>query len=563
MLNTYSENKNKLSSVIKDVEQIATSKSSKEMLALVDNKLKENIFTLVVVGQFKRGKTTFINTLLGQDILPTAIIPLTSIITIIKYGEQIKSVVFFDNGKQQEISIKDIQLYATEKHNPKNEKKVDRVEILYPSPFLKNGVQIVDTPGIASIHEHNTKTTYQYLPQADAAIFLVSVDPPLTQAELLFLQDLKKSVHKIFFIQNKIDIVGEKDRDEALEFTKNTIQERAGFDDMIIYPLSAKTKIGLPAFEKELEKFLLEEKGNVLLHSSAEKIKNSINEELLLAELAEKSLNTPLRELENKLADFKSFLADINQECLDSQRLLAEEVRELQKDLLGADLEVLKEEKTSQLISEVEKLSASHGKDSNKKFIDLLDNFLAEQIRKIFAEWRAGEENKLKQNLEKIISRFASRINNIFERILASSSKLFGISVKQIKIQETLPAEIEFRFETKDEDDLLGMTLDTIKKALPKVIAHKVITKEAKERADMLVDRHCGKLHYDFSQRMEKLVQDYRTLFGNSVENMQKEILRALEVGLAAKEKTEAEVLSQRAELKNRIEKLKNSRNSI
>jgi len=577
MLNSYTETKNKLSNILMEIKGIAASKFSKEILQLVGNKLEANIFTLVVVGQFKRGKTTFINTLLGKDLLPTSIIPLTSIITVLKYGDEIKAMVLMNDGSQKEIPIEDIQLYATEKYNPKNQKGVKSVEVFYPSPYLKSGVQIVDTPGVASVHEHNTKTTYQYLPQADAAIFLVSVDPPLTQAELLFLRDLKKITSKIFFIQNKIDMVSDIDRQEALVFTKTVIEEQAGFQSALIFPLSAKEalegkikndteqiiKSGLLNFEKSLEQFLLEEKGNVLLHSSAEKIGSVINEELILAELEEKSLRTPLDELEKKLAKFKVFLSDMNQECLDSGRLLAEEVKELRKEVLETNLEKLKEEKTKWLTAKINELAIANKKEGNKKFIELLNKFLANQIREIFADWKIAEEKNLKHHLGKIISRFTKRINDVFEKIFVSSSELFGVSQREVKIQETLPAEIEFRFQTEDEEDMLSLTLNAVKKALPKTIAHKIILKEARDRAEMLVDRHCGKLRYDFSQRMEKLVRDYKVVFGSAVEEMQKDVLRALEAGLSAKQKTEAEVSNQEVNLRNSIAKLNDFKKSI
>jgi GTPase SAR1 family protein len=186
MLDTYSKIKEDLSNNLVKLENIAISEHVKTASKLLQIKLKNDIFSLVVVGQFKRGKTTFINALLGNDLLPTAIIPLTSIITIISYGNELKITAFFENETKKEIKLEDLLLYITEKHNPKNEKKVDHVEITYPFQYLKNGVQIIDTPGIASVHKHNTKTTYEYLPHADVAIFLLSVDPPLTQAELLF-----------------------------------------------------------------------------------------------------------------------------------------------------------------------------------------------------------------------------------------------------------------------------------------------------------------------------------------------------------------------------------------
>ena len=563
MLNSYAENKNKLSNALAELNTIAVSNFSKEMIRLVGSKLEANIFTLVVVGQFKRGKTTFINALLKADILPTAIIPLTSVITIVRYGDKVKAVVSFNNDSKKVIPIEEIQYYVTEKFNPKNEKNVEKVEIFYPSSYLKNGVLIVDTPGVASVHEHNTKTTYDYLPQADAAIFLVSVDPPLTQAELLFLKDLKKTVSHIFFVQNKIDMVDPPDREEALNFTKRIIEEKAGFENIKIYPLSAKTKSGLSDFEGSLEQFLLEEKGNVLINSSVDKIRSVISEELLLAELEKKSLITPLKELEDKLSNFKEFLSDINQECLDSGRLLTEEIKAIQKDVLERDLEKLKEEKTKWLVEKVDEFAVVNKKESNQKFIKLLNEFIAAQIRDIFSSWRNKEEEVLRQQLEKILSRFVNRMNALFEKVFSSSSALFGITPRTVRIQETLPEEIEFRFQVEDEADMLSMTLDIVKKMMPKVIAHKIIWKEARERAEMLVDRHCGKLRYDFSQRMERLARDYKSLFENAVTEVQKDVLQALETGLTIRQKTEVEVQEQKKELDNRIAKLNKLKTEI
>jgi len=556
MLNSYSKTKSKLSEIINDLGRIAIGEHSKERIQLIGNKLEDNIFSLVVVGQFKRGKTTFINTFLGQNLLPTSIVPLTSIITVLKYDEKLGATALMSDGSKKEIPTEDIQLYVTEKYNPKNEKGIDRVEITFPSAYLKSGVQIIDTPGVASIHSHNTKTTYEYLPQADAAIFLVGADPPLTQAELVFLRDLKKIVSKIFFIQNKIDIVDEVNRRESLAFTKKIIEEQSGFKDIKIYPLSAITKIGFPEFERELEQFLLNEKGNVLLQSIAEKVRGVISEDLLLAELEEKSLNIPLQELEKKIADFRLLLNEINQECLDSGRLLTEEVKTLQIDILQRDLEKFKEEKTKWLTKKVDEFSESHKKENNEKFIESVNNFLATKIREIFSAWRKEEEEALKQQLEKTLSRFVNRINAVFEKIFISSSETFGITQRVVRVQETLPAEIEFRWQTEDETDMLSMTLDFAKKIMPKGIAHRIIWGEARERAEMLIDRHCGKLRYDFSQRMDKLVRDYKMFFNSSLEATQKDVLCALEVGLRTRQKTEVEIAKQEVDLRNRLAKL-------
>jgi len=577
MLDSYSKIKTGLRDNLMKLEDIAVSERVKTASRALREKFEANVFSLVVVGQFKRGKTTFINALLGKDLLPTSIIPLTSIITILSYGDKLHITAFFDNGSNKEITLDDLPLYVTEKHNPKNEKAVDRVEITYPSQYLKNGVQIIDTPGVASVHEHNTKTTYEYLPHADAAIFLVSVDPPLTKAELHFLCDLKKLVVKTFFIQNKIDTVNNADLEESLSFSKGIIEKEAGFSDVSIYPLSAKEalegkkennlqileKSGLVRFEQSLEKFLIDEKGEVLIKSAVEKANNFINEEMLLSELEEKSLQLPLNELEKKIASFKKFIYDSGQEKTDSGRLLAAEVDALQNEMLIKDLEKLKQEKTKWLLAKVEEFAEKHKSVGNTQFSELMDEFISTQIEDIFGLWRVDEERVLKKYLGEILKRFTDRMNKIFEEIVNFSTELFGITNLQFRIHETLPPEIEFRFQTMDDSELLSMTLNFARKALPKTLAHKLILKEALEKAEMMVDRHCGKARYDFSQRMDQLVRNYRMDIDESVDSTQNDVLKALEAGIASKQKVSNETASLEAHIHDKIKTLKEIKESL
>jgi ribosome biogenesis GTPase A len=156
------------------------------------NKLRESRFNLVVLGAFKRGKSTLINALLGEAVLPTAIVPLTSVVTILGYGEQLNIRVHFQNGETRQISKSELVDYITEKGNPQNRKGVREVKITYPSEYLRDGVRIIDTPGVGSVYSHNTEVAYNYLPQVDAAVFVVTADPPLSAAEQEFLKDIRE-----------------------------------------------------------------------------------------------------------------------------------------------------------------------------------------------------------------------------------------------------------------------------------------------------------------------------------------------------------------------------------
>ncbi len=163
---------------------------TKEDMGVVDNRLfmvKEqlmsNSFNLAILGQFKRGKTTLINGLIGAEILPSSIVPLTSVVTILKYGVVVNCVVIMEDGSEKKIRIEKLSDYVTEKGNPKNIRCVRCARIGYPSPFLEKGILLVDTPGVGSTFLHNTETTYEFLDHLDAALFLMSADIPISQVE--------------------------------------------------------------------------------------------------------------------------------------------------------------------------------------------------------------------------------------------------------------------------------------------------------------------------------------------------------------------------------------------
>src|SRR5512133_970485 len=102
-------------------------------------------FHVAVLGEFKRGKSTLVNALLGRELLPTGVIPLTAAATEVRYGADGATIVLLD-GSRQEVELSAIADYVTEVRNPGNERGVERVEVRVPAPLLESGVVFVDTP---------------------------------------------------------------------------------------------------------------------------------------------------------------------------------------------------------------------------------------------------------------------------------------------------------------------------------------------------------------------------------------------------------------------------------
>ena len=182
-------------------------------------KLAEDRFTLAVLGQFNRGKSSLMNAIMGRQILPTGVLPLTSAITVLRFGSHEQLVVERKGWPFPETApFSALAGYVTQQGNPGNEKQVERVYVELPLPFLRRGLEFVDTPGVGSAVDANTATTMDFLPRCDAALFVTSVDTPLTAVETDLLSRLRQYVRKIIFIINKTDLLDDQECQEVVAY---------------------------------------------------------------------------------------------------------------------------------------------------------------------------------------------------------------------------------------------------------------------------------------------------------------------------------------------------------
>ena len=248
--------------------------------------LAEDRFTLAVVGQFNRGKSSLMNAVLGLNRLPVGIVPLTSVITKVSYGNPERVLIEFRGSSlNDEIPLDRLPEFVTEEGNPGNKKQITAAEVQLPSEFLRRGLFFVDTPGIGSAIEANTATTEQFLPQADAVIFVTSFDSPLGQAELDFFQKVRAHVRKIFLIVNKSDLVTPEQRNRVLSFIRQRLEHEAGLREPRLFAVSALVGLeaklsgsgeqlaqsGLPYLEENLIEFLTTEKTGEFLFRTCER----------------------------------------------------------------------------------------------------------------------------------------------------------------------------------------------------------------------------------------------------------------------------------------------------
>lgn len=338
---------------IKDAfDQYELCRLQANQVGILAEKLQKKDVTIAVIGQFKRGKTTMVNSILGRKLLPVGIVPITAAVTRIEYAEGSEgdtARVYFLNGLSEDVPADTLHEYISEQENHDNERGVAEVELKTEADFLKDGLILVDTPGVGSIHENNSRSAYDFARESDGVIFTLSVDSPINQIEVDFLKKARKFAGKFYFAVNKIDTVDEEDLAEYLEYCTAVISDIMGIEPdsedakaIKLIPISAKKNIGIDTLTEMIRDDLLNKAADIMKQSVSLKLLEILNNtrtqigsyrDALKMPPAVfnrrfKEMNLMLEDQRNKIADLadrKYLRAQLNEE----KAYLTRQVREL------------------------------------------------------------------------------------------------------------------------------------------------------------------------------------------------------------------------------------------
>lgn len=421
--------------------------SGLEKLRHLKTRLEGNYFNMAVLGQFKRGKSTLLNALLGEAILPSSVVPLTAIPTFIRWGSELKARILFEDEQPPKefsaTSVDDLgrflKEFVTEEANPENRLHVLQAEVYHSSPLLKKGLVLIDTPGIGSTFQHNTETTLNFLPQCDAALFLVSADPPVTEVEISFLKEVRTKIDRLFFIFNKVDYLTGPDREMALAFFGKVLGEQAGISESPhIYPVSALRALnarikrdedalrecGFEEVQADLIDFLINEKAQVLRQALARKSEDVIAELLMRLNLEARSLQTPLEDLGERLNLLESKIREAERQRTSAGDLLTGDRRRT-VEFLEQQAEQLRRKARSHFEDVVRKSTATSksGESMEKAARDAIavsvPGFFERELGEISSEFDAHVTELLKPHQE--------RADSLIEVVRRGAAELFDI----------------------------------------------------------------------------------------------------------------------------------------
>jgi len=406
------------------------------------SRLAEDRFNLVVVGQFKRGKSSLMNAVLGMDRLPTGVLPLTSVITTVRYGDR-ECVLVRRRGSSlaQEVPLARLEEYVTEKGNPGNRKQVVLAEVRLPSEVLRLGFHFIDTPGVGSAIPANAATTHEFLPEADAVVFVTGFESTMNEGELAFLRTVARHVHKIFFVVNKLDLVSAEDGEAVLATVRQTVAAELGAGQPRVFAVSARegleaklagnremlARSGLPKLESALTQFLTSERARVALLRCMERTIALLGPERIESRANEARAGLSGEAAQSMKREWERRVHQIETECLHTAEALRCRIRsELPSRFEQAIAEQCGEVRDS-LAAQVDLLLARPGMLSTaqdlRELAERADAVAGERLR----QWLSAHQAEFVEALWTLAAQGVDRVERLYSEALEFANGLFGL----------------------------------------------------------------------------------------------------------------------------------------
>lgn len=397
-------------------------------------RVAEGRFYIACVGQFKRGKSTLIDALLNDPVLPAGIVPVTAVPTIVRYGGVRGARVRMGppdhavaaDATWHAIAPDDLALYVSEEHNPENIKGVLGVEVFAPCPLLGSGMCLVDTPGLGSVFEGNTAATRAFVPQIDAAIVVIGADPPLTGDELDLIDDASRHVSTLIFVLNKADRATENEREQATAFAQTVVERRLGRRIDRVFQVSATERllhVGPPRdwehFTAALES-LVAGSGIQLARESGRRGLSRITAQILAATRdLRAALERPVAENEQRLRAVENVIADGDRAIGDLSALSAAETRRLTQRFAAERAAFF----AASLPGAYGALSVRIAATATR-FGPTLRRHLLRQAQDVAREtvepWLAAQQQAAEAAYREAMTRFIAHANDLFDRLANS-----------------------------------------------------------------------------------------------------------------------------------------------
>ncbi len=496
---------------------------------------------VTVLGQFKRGKSTLLNALLGRELLPTGLLPVTSVATEVRPGEG-ELFVIRNDGRTERAALSALPEFVTEAGNPENVKGVRRVEVRVPLPPWAGPAVFVDSPGIASIHPRATEEAYRLGAGVDAAIFVLSPQPPISEPELAFLRTVRGSATRFFFVMNKIDEVAEPERAELLEYVARALRDRAEIDPPRLYCLSARRVLRAGAAPDarspadpdwselltDLGRYLGESRDDSLRRIRERRVSQYAERLGSMVDLARRTVSASEATFEKAHRALAETIERTTVERRAADALLDEDVIDVIATI-DRRLERFRTDDQGPVVASLEEFLRSTRSWSAARLVEGFDRRCREVVAPRIQTWRATLEETAAGLLAAACDRYARRVESALREVDRAAGESFNVRLTSLALDVPLSdlSRYYVRIPGLLDDSLAGQSA----KLLPAGWLRGRLRSQLGRTVAEQLDAQSGLIRTDLIDRLRRSVAEYKEAVTSRIDGNLASVRAAMERG--------------------------------
>jgi len=408
---------------------------------------QDQLIDVAILGQFKAGKSSFLNSLIGKPLLPVGVIPVTTTITRLQYGKRERAIIRYFDGREIEADVAAVGEFTSEAQNPANQKNVEVVDLDLASLERYAGLRLVDTPGLGSIFKYHMETSENWLPEVGTALLAISSDRPLAENDLQLIRELRRHTPKIVILLTKVDLLSPEQQKEVVHFFRTALQREIHQEfPIFLYSTRVDTEQWKQRLEKEVFQPLSvhreEEFENILVHK-VQTIGKGCLSYLEIALKTSQQADIDREQLRKQILDEKVNYELIRQEITLIAREHSQETRELIQNYLEKSHQShLKKKLVEALLKEMPSWKGNLSRLTSQ-YENWLQGTLAEEIGHISKTehqhfW--GTLKKAHASLSRSLEAFRTLLNQNIEKVLG-----LRLAEAEWKIEVTEPSQPDIR----------------------------------------------------------------------------------------------------------------------
>ena len=529
-----------LDKTLEDLAALGTDRD-REQLAAVRDRLAAARLRVLVAGEAKRGKSTLINALLGRPVLPSGVTPLTAVATTVRYGEDPHAEVRFGDGHEEKHPLAALDDLVTERGNPRNRRGIAAVTAFVDAPVLAGGVELVDTPGTGSVFVWGTDAAHQALETMDAAVFVLTADPPVSASERELLAKVADLSVRTFAVLNKADHLDDAGLAEAAEFTSRVLAE-AGHAGQV-YPMSARAALdggdpGFAIFAADFAAYLASRGRSDLATSAtahARRIARSLLDEVALTRRAAQMRTG---DAAGRVERFGARLAEVAVHSRDAVTIVTAESARLLfalNDAADQDAPRL----GHQIAGELDKLLGGELRAAAPGEIEQHGRERLVTLTVAAADdWRQRQRDRIEQGLASVDARLAADLKAELDVLRDSAAELLGLDLAVPEPGGRLAEDRRFFYTTAEAVDQTELLAGAVRRRLPGELGRRAAREHLRREAPGLVERQIGRargdLQYRLAEATRALVRVVERRYADGTERMQAALRAAAELRAAS-----------------------------